>query len=99
MNDFDFDPKKNLSNVDKHGVDFAAAARIWDGYVFERQDGRKDYGETRVIALGAVEGRVFVVVYTWRNDRRRLISARKANTDEKQIYEEALARLAAREKD
>jgi hypothetical protein len=99
MTDVDFDPKKNLSNVEKHGVDFAAAAQIWDGDVFERQDDRKDYGETRVIALGAVEGRVFVVVYTWRNDRRRLISARKANTDERQIYKGALARLAAREKD
>lgn len=67
--------------------------------MLEREDDRRDYGETRMIALGAIEGRVFVVIYTWRGDRRRLISARKANTDESKIYRATLARLAPREED
>ena len=94
---FEFDPKKNRANVGKHRVDFATAVRIWEDYVFEREDTRRDYGEKRFIALGAVEGRAMVVVYTWRGARRRLISARKANSDESKIYHAAQAHLGANE--
>jgi len=90
---FEFDPKKNRANVAKHRVDFTTAARIWDDYVFESEDNRRDYGEKRFIALGAVEGRAMVVVYTWRGSRRRLISARKANSDEQKIYNAARTHL------
>lgn len=93
MNLFEFDPGKNRANRAKHGVDFATAARLWDDYVFEREDTRRDYGERRFIALGSVEGRVIVVVFTWRGPRRRLISARKANSDEQEIYRAARATL------
>ena len=99
MAEIEFDPSKSRANLEKHGIDLPTATRIWDDLVVEREDDRRDYGETRVIALGAIEGRVFVVVYTWRGDRRRLISARKANTDERQIYRSTLARLAPREED
>jgi uncharacterized protein len=94
---FEFDPRKDRANVAKHRIDFATAARIWEDYVFEHEDSRRDYGETRFIALGAVEGRAMVVVYTWRGSRRRLISARKANSDESKIYRTAQAHLGASE--
>jgi uncharacterized protein len=92
---FEFDPEKNSVNLRKHYVNFATASRIWESYVFERDDERKDYGEQRIIALGAVDGRTLVVVFTWRGSRRRLISARKANKDERQLYQEALAHAGA----
>jgi hypothetical protein len=91
----DFDPKKNLSNIEKHDIDFATAAQIWEGFVFEREDCRRDDGETRVLSLGAIDGRVVFVVYAWRGAKRRLISSRKANHDEQKIYTAALARLEA----
>jgi len=94
---FEFDPRKNRANFAKHRVDFATAAQIWEDYVFEREDARRDYGEKRFIALGAVEGRAMVVVYTWRGSRRRLISAGKANSDESKIYRAAQAHLGASE--
>ena len=97
MAEIEFDPRKSRANLEKHGIDLPTAARIWDGAVIEWEDDRRNYGETRIIGLGTIEGRVFVVVYTWREDRRRLISARKANTDESQIYRSAIARLARRE--
>jgi uncharacterized DUF497 family protein len=93
----EFDPRKNASNLAKHGVDLAMAGQIWEDYVVERVDDRLDYGEIRFIALGAVEGRTLVVVYTWRGARRRLISARKANGNERKIYAAARARLASEE--
>jgi uncharacterized protein len=89
---FEFDPAKDRNNLRKHRVDSATAARIWENFVFEWDDDRKDYGEQRIIALGIVDRRELVVVFTWRGSRRRLISARKANKDEQQLYQEALAR-------
>lgn len=97
MDSVEFDPRKNASNLAKHGVDLATAGRIWDGYVVERVDDRLDYGEIRFIALGAVEGRTLVVVYTWRGTKRRLISARKANGNERKIYAAARTRLKTEE--
>jgi len=99
MTAIEYDPRKNSANLAKHGIDFETAARIWEGWVFERGDDRRDYREERVIALGAVEKRVVVVVFTWRGTRRRLISARKANSDERKIYAAALARVQPERED
>ena len=51
-------------------------------------DRRWDYGEDRFRLLGAVEDRVFVVIYTLRNSTIRIISARKANRREIREYEQ-----------
>lgn len=90
---FEYDPAKNAANRRNHGIDFDDAAKIWLGPVFEFEDTRYDYRERRLIALGSVEARVIVVVYTWRGVNRRLISARKANGHEREIYQEAAAQL------
>jgi len=86
-----WDERKRASNLAKHGVDFPAAGRIFDGPVMEAPDDRRDYGERRMKAFGAVEGRVLCVIYTWRRSERRIISARKANRIETQAYHEAVA--------
>jgi uncharacterized protein len=91
---FECDPIKKQSNLRKHRIDFDRAKLVWDGPVFEREDARSGYGERRFIALGSVEGRVIAVVYTWRGSNRRLISARKANENEREIYHAAIARIA-----
>jgi uncharacterized DUF497 family protein len=96
---FEFDPRKNRANVAKHRIDFATAARMWEDYVFEREDARRDYGEKRVIALGTIDGRVFLIVYTWRGSKRRLISARRANNDEQQVYRATRTSVEASEED
>ena len=93
MAEIEFDPRKNRANLEKHGVDFPTAARVWEGFVVEREDDRRDYRETRFLSLGMVDGRIVLVVYTWRGEKRRLISARKANDDEQKVYSTALASL------
>ena len=58
--------------------------------VYKRQiqaDTRYNYGEDRYQLLGKIEQRLFVVVYTVRNDSTRIISARKANQREVKYYE------------
>jgi uncharacterized protein len=61
---FEWDEGKRESNLAKHGVDFARAARIFDGPVFEIVDDRGNYGESRIQCLGEIEGRIYAVVYT-----------------------------------
>jgi uncharacterized protein len=60
---FTWDPEKNRINVRRHGLAFADAARIFDGPTVERIDDRFDYGETRVYAIGLVNGVEVTVIY------------------------------------
>ena len=58
------------------------------------RDQRQDYGEDRWIGMGAIHGRLMVVVYTERKpDIIRLISIRKANKRERKRHEQAIQRL------
>jgi hypothetical protein len=85
--DFEWDPAKEAKNIRERDLDFHTAAGIWDNDVSERVDDRKDYGETRVLAFGPVNGRLMAVLYTRRGARRRIISARKANRREQRQFE------------
>ena len=87
---FEWDERKRLSNLAKHGVDFNDARLIFAGNVLEVPDTKRDYGELRTGALGVVGVDVFYVIYTWRGDKRRLISARKANSRERKACYEIL---------
>ena len=96
---FEWDAGKNAANIAKHGIDFADACRIFEGPVLERIDDRRDYGETRFAAVGAVEGRELYVVSTPRGQSRRIISARRANSYEREAYREALDALTPQHED
>ena len=50
-------------------------------------DLRRDYGEERFKATGMIDGRLFIVIFTSRGERLRLISLRKANEREKRAWE------------
>ena len=77
---------KRLRNLRERQVDFADAALIFENPVIEAEDGRDDYGEVRYCALGHVDDDYFMVVYTWRGEKRRIISAWKVGDDGKQRY-------------
>lgn len=83
---FEWSPAKNKRNVARHGLSLADAVVIFSAEYFEVIDDRFDYGEERVVAFGERNGGVIVVVYTWRNENRRLISARPANSAETREY-------------
>ena len=85
----EFDPAKDAVNLAIHGVSLAAAEELLGGLTVERIDGRFDYGETRIIALGEIAGRAFVCVYTRRGEVFRPISLRPANRKERRIYDQA----------
>lgn len=92
MADFEWDPVKESLNLQNHYVDFTTASLIWDHPVLKRPDNRRDYGESRFVAFGAVENRILAVVFTWRGEARRIISARKANPRERRLFEEEIRR-------
>ena len=70
------------------------AERVLNNPTLERIDNRRDYGETRVIALGVAQGIPLTVVYTDRAETgdvvvRRIISARKSDRREREAYKKA----------
>jgi hypothetical protein len=77
-----FDPIKREKALSERGLDFEDAALIFAGITLEVEDTRKDYGETRVICYGMLEGRMVVVGYTPRGADRHVFSMRKANERE-----------------
>jgi uncharacterized DUF497 family protein len=89
---FEWDEGKSTRNAHQRGLPFAVAMAIFDGPMLEQPDRRRDYGEMRIKAIGAVEGRVVVCVYTDRGDRRRIISLRAAKRKERDAYHQAFPR-------
>ena len=90
--DFEWDERKRLENLDKHGLDFAEAEEMFAGPMLVALDTREDYGEDRWIGLGMSQGRVLVVLFTERNDGQvvRIFSLRKALKHEQKAYEKIL---------
>jgi uncharacterized protein len=71
-------------------LDLADAGKIFDGIYFVAPDDRFDYGEDRFFTVGTLDHRVVVIVWTPRNDARRIISMRYANDREIKRYEKHL---------
>ena len=91
--EFEWDQSKDRANRRKHGVSFEEAKHIFDGPVLTRVDDREDYGEVREISLGMLSPDApLLVVHTARGAKTRLISARKANRQERKIYYDYLER-------
>lgn len=88
---FEWDERKNQSNLAKHGFDFADAFRIFNLPMVVEFDEREDYGEDRRISIGLLNGRVVVIVYTEPDEETvRIISLRKALSHERRRYEQYL---------
>lgn len=82
----EWDENKNQLNIEKHSIGFGDAIQIFARPTLEKTDHRQDYGEERIVAIGLLAGKEVVVVYTVREEKRRIISARRANRDERAAY-------------
>lgn len=86
MNTFEFDPQKSLANLEKHGIDFVDAQRLWtDPDLVEIQARSMD--EPRSLVIGSMEGKIWSAVITRRGEVIRLISVRRSRKTEVAIYE------------
>lgn len=86
---FEWDPHKAESNLRKHGISFdEASSAFGDIFSITIQDPLHSEKEDRFILLGhSCKARLLVVVHTERGDRIRIISARRATSGERNIYE------------
>ena len=85
---FEWDKNKNERNIKHHEIDFHDAASIFEHPMLVKTDTRKDYGEKRLVGLGLLFEVVVVIVFTKRGDVIRVISIRRANKNERKIYQE-----------
>lgn len=84
----EFDPSKDEANLAKHGISLQAAIGFdWDT-ALEREDDRFDYGELRFVAIGLIDNRLHVMVFTdgVDDDSVRVISLRPAEKHEARFY-------------
>ena len=85
--EFEWDDDKAAVNWQQHGVAFSEAVNAFaDPFAVEHLDEREDYGEERTNLVGMCDGLLVHVTYTERNDRIRIISARRAERHEQDDY-------------
>ena len=88
MVELEWDPAKARSNQEKHGVEFAdAAVALEDELALTILDPASDEEDRFVSLCRDPHGVVLAVVFTWRGDVIRLISARRATSRERKQYE------------
>ncbi|MBI2115813.1 MAG: BrnT family toxin [candidate division NC10 bacterium] len=83
-----WDPEKAKLNLRKHGIHFSDAEGVlFDPHALTEED-QTAQGEHRYVTIGLDSlGRILVVVYAYRGDDIRLISARRATRKERRSYE------------
>ena len=87
-----WDKRKGRGNISRHGIAFEDAIRIFKGPTLERVDDRFDYGETRIYAIGVVDGLEITLIYTDVSEtERRIISAWRAERHERTAYWQSLS--------
>jgi len=83
---FESDPAKSASNLAKHGIDFDAVQAIWQD-VMRVEIPARTADEPRWLVVGQTDGKHWSVVVTYREQRVRIISARRSRTEEVALYE------------
>lgn len=86
MDEFEYDEQKSRFNLDKHGIDFETAQALWnDPNLLELRAKSED--EERYLLIGRIGDQHWSAVVTYRHDRIRLISVRRARNTEVALYE------------
>jgi uncharacterized protein len=86
MDEFEFDEAKSQANLEKHGIDFRAAQKLWrDPYLLEIRAKSED--EPRFLLIGKIAEKHWSAVVTYRDARIRLISVRRSRKKEVELYE------------
>lgn len=90
---FSSDPVKSERNAALRDLPFATAEAFSFETAIAAIDHRKDYGEVRQVAIGFIERRLHVLVFTMRYETCHVISLRKANRREIRTYVEKTEEL------
>jgi uncharacterized DUF497 family protein len=83
---FEFDPEKSEANKSKHGIDFFEAQELWnDADLLEIP--AKTADEPRFLVIGKIGEKHWTGIITYREDKIRIISVRRARNEEVELYE------------
>ena len=84
--DFEYDERKSLSNLEKHGIDFVDGQALWsDPDLLEIQARTDD--EPRYLTVGIIGSKHWSAVITYRGETVRIISVRRSREEEVVLYE------------
>ena len=87
-----FDPAKRDLTLQHRGLDFRRAGEVFSGLTATVVDDRFDYGETRFISAGHLDGRLVVTVWIYRNEARHIISMRHCHAKEEEVWRRRMDR-------
>jgi len=82
----EFDENKSKINKEKHGIDFIKIQLLWNDPDYVEIPARTE-DESRNLIIGKIESNIWSVVVTYRENRIRIISARRSREKEIFIYE------------
>ncbi len=88
---YEWGEAKRQANIQKHGIDFIEIEKVFAGETVTILDDRFDYGETRFVTVGWLNGQVVVIAHTETDEVIRIISARKATKNEEISYFKEIA--------
>ena len=88
---FEWDETKRKANIVKHGFDFVDAEEVFSQPIYTVKDARFDYGEVRFLTLGMLLGRIVAISHTESDEVTRVVSFRKADKNEQQIFIQYIA--------
>jgi uncharacterized protein len=86
MRTFEFDIGKSSHNLEKHGIDFITAKKLWDDVNFVEISARTT-DEPRYLVIGMIDHKHWSAVITYRDECIRIISVRRSRELEILIYE------------
>ena len=85
--EFEYDEKKSQINKLKHGIDFEEAKKLWMEPLAFEIPSSKEIEEERFLVFGKIEEKLYVAIITYRNQKIRIISVRRARKKETKLYE------------
>ncbi len=84
--EFEFDENMSKANKFKHGIDFIEAQKLWnDSYRIEIPTMYVD--EPRYLLIAMINNKHWSAIFTYRNNKVRIISVRRSRRNEEEIYE------------
>ena len=87
---FEWDARKNAANVNKHGIDFGEALKVFSDPDALIVESNRRAEEVRYLTVGQADAMLVTVVFTLRESSVRIISARAATPHERRQYEDAV---------
>ena len=85
--EYEFDDAKSAANKAKHGLDFSEAQKLWQDVDAVEIPAKSDVGQRKML-IARIDGKIWSAIFTERENKIRIISVRRARTNEEAIYEQ-----------